>query len=493
MAKTLTIAASNYLPYFKTSTAKVREMLRKTNVINFEAVTDDIANAPQEGAEVVYKDDTRFLFGGFITRVQPTETGKGEHFKYQVEASGYDFIFNNKIVRRAYSNATLAAIVTDIIEDFVGTSYGFDLTNVLTGPTIETVSFDHISVRRAFEKLSKLTGYVWYVDYEKKLYFQTATTTAAPEAITDADDNAEEVQISYDTSQVRNSVIVIGSPDGIQSLDPVTQTFDGDGETRSWELDEKPSQVEYIKLNGVSQQFSLDVNERETDYFVYSFEGKSFKLTEAQTTPVGGGTPDEIEIKYYPRIPIVDQQTDPASIAFFAALDGGDGVYEYTIKDTSIGSTAEATDRAEQELEEYAMPLVEGTIKTRTGLLGAGAIFRPGQVLTVNLPSHGLATDTAFLIQEVQIEVVEGSDTEYLYTLKFGGKIVGVQEFLETLAAQQSGGEEVADATEIITIEHVSDELVFEDDGATMAVESGVYEYGPGGSPQGKWNMSEYA
>jgi len=493
MAKTLTVAGANYLPYAKTSTVRIREMLRKTNVMNFEAVTEGIANAPQEGAEIVYKDGSRFLFGGFISRVQPTETGLGEFFKYQVEASGYDYIFNNKIVRRAYSNETLGDIVADIIADFVGTSYGFDLTNVLTGPTIETVSFDHISVRKAFEKLAKLTGYVWYVDYEKNLYFQTVTTSPAPEAITDADENAMEVQISYDTSQVRNSVIVIGSSDGVQSLDPVTQTFEGDGETRSWELDEKPSEVIHIKLNGVSQQFSLEVNERDTDYFTYNFTGKSFKVTDAQTTPVGGGTPDEIEISYYPRIPIIEQRTDPASIAFFAALDGGDGVYEYTIKDNSIGSIEEAQARADQELEEYGMPLVEGTIRTRTGLLAGGSIFVPGQALTVNFPSYGLSTDTVFLIQEVQINVVEGSDTEYEYIIKFGGKIVGIQEFLETLASQQAEGEEVATDDEIITIEHATDSMEFEDQAPTTSIQTPPFEYGGGGNPQGKWNLSEWA
>ena len=465
-------------------------MLRKTNVMTFGAVTEGIGNAPQEGAELVYKDGARFLFGGFITRVQPQETGKGEFFKYDVEVSDYATIFNNKIVRRAYSGQTLLAIVTDIMEDFVGTVYGFDLTNVQTGPVIDTVSFDHITVRKAFEKLTKLTGYVWYVDYEKNLYFQTVTTEAAPESFTDASANAEKIDISYDTSQVRNSVIVIGNAAGVQSLDPIDQHFEGDGDTRAWQLEEAPSEVISIELNSVSQQFSLDVNERETDVFVYSFTGESFRLVETATTPTAGM---DIDISYYPRIPIVEQQVDSASVAFFAALDGGDGVYEYTIKDTSIGSLEEAAVRAAQELEEYSMPLVEGVITTRSGLLGGSSVFKPGQYVTVNLPTLGLATDTVFLIQEVQIELEEGSSTEYIYTIKFGGKIVGVQEFLETLAAQQTEGENVNDAAEIITIEHVTDSMVFDDTAPSTNIDTPPYKYGNTGTPRGKWNLSEWA
>ena len=492
MSKTLTIAGDNYLTFYKTSSSKIREMLRKTNVMNLEIVTKGISDAPQQGAEIIYKDGTRFLFGGYISRVQPQEVGIGEQFTFSVECSGYDYIFNSKIARRAYSNKTLKYIVEDLVDTYIGSVYGFTTTNVQTGPTIESITFDHINIRKCFEKLSKLTGYVWYVDYEKNLYFQTTTSEAAPETITDTSDNTEEIEISYDTSQCRNSVIVIGSTEGVQSLDPSTETFTGDGETRSWVLEEKPSQIDYIKLNGVTQQFSLDVNERETDYFVYSYSGQSFKLTEAQTTPVGGGTPDTIEIKYYPRIPCVEQKTDATSIAFFQALDGGNGTREYTIKDTAITTLEEASARAQQELREYAMPLVEGKIITRTGLLSPGSIFKPGQYLTVNLPSYGLSTDTTFLIQEVNIEPMEGSTTEYKYTIKFGGKIVGVQEFLETLAAQQEAGNETDIADEIITIEHVADTLLFEDGGATPLIETPPYKYAGAGSPTGKWGLSEW-
>lgn len=490
MAKTLTIAGVNYLPYYKTNTAKIKETLRKTNVMNLEIVTKGFTNAPQEGGEIVFKDGSRFLFGGYISRVQPKETGKGDLFNFAVEASDYSYIFNSKIARRAYTNKTLLYIVTDLMGEYVDTSYGYDLTNVQTGPTIDSISFDHISIRACFEKLSKTTGYVWWVDYEKKIYFQTQTTSNAPETFTDASANADSININYDTSQVRNSVIVIGSSNGVESLDLVDEHFEGDGETVSWELDNKPSTVVSIKLNTVSKQFSLDLNERDTDYFVYSFTSQNFRTTTSSPTPSIG---DDLDISYYPRIAIIEQLTDPASIAFFAALDGGDGKYEYTIKDASITSLDEAQARAQVELDEYSMPLVKGIVTTRSGLLSGGSIFQPGQLLTVNLPTQGLSTDTAFMIQEVTIEVLDGSASEYLYTIQFGGKIVGIQEFLETLAAQQTEGSSTDSTAEILTIEHVTDTLEFDDsDTATDTIETPPYHY-TSGAPVGKWNLSEWS
>lgn len=371
---------------------------------------------------------------------------------------------------------------------YVDSSYAFNLTNVATGPTISSISFDHISVRKCFEKLQKLTGYIWYVDYEKKLYFKLPTATAAPEGITDSTNNFESVSLEYDTSQVRNSVIVIGSDDGEESESTITESFTGDGETRAWELDAKPSQILSITVNGISKQFSLDLNERDTDVFVYSFEGMSFRQTDAQTTLTGG---DTILITYYPRIPIIVRRTHADAIAFFAANDGGDGVYEYTLKESSITSKDEAAARADQELEEFSMPLVTGRFVTRTSLLTGGSIFQPGQYVVVNLPTYGIATDTAFLIQEVEISITEDSSTtEYTYRVRFGGKMVGVREFLESLASET---DEVQDATQILTIEQLTDSAEVADAAPTRALFTPPFQWGAGGSPQLIWNLGEWS
>lgn len=493
MAKTLTVAGDDFLPQYKTNSARIRELVQnKSSVMNLQITVAPGQEPPQEGAEIVFKDGSRFLFGGYITRVASREIGEGQLFIYDVEASDYSWILNNKVARRSYQNKTLEFIVEDLLDTYLDASYGFTDTHVATGPTVDSITFDHVSLRKCFEKLQKLTGYVWYVDYEKNVYFTSPTATAAPESITDTSGNFEAVAISYDTSQVRNSVIVIGDADGEQDSNTTTQTFEGDGETRAWELDFKPSEVASIKLNAVSKQFSLDVNERDTDVFVYSFSGSSFRLTDSHTTPVGGGTPDEIEIVYYGRIPIIAKEIDPASIAFFAALDGGDGTYEYTIKDASVTSKEEASSRARQELDEFADPLVNGTFKTRTTLLSGGSVFEPGQLLTVNLPTHGISEDAGFLIQEVNVSMVEDAGsgvTEYSYEVRFGGKLVGVQEFLESLAAEEG---DVTDAEIVLTIESTSDSLVADDDAPSHDIVSPPFQYGPGGSPGGKWGMAEW-
>jgi hypothetical protein len=487
----LTIAGVDFLPQYKTNSARIRELVQnKSGVMNFEVTVKSGQSVPQEGSEIVFKDQSRFLFGGYITRITPVEIGKGSMFVYTVEASDYGFILNNKIAKRAYANQTLGAIVADLMNTYMDASYGFDLTNVLTGPTLTSIVFDHISLRKCFEKLSKLTGYVWYVDYQKKLYFTTQTTTPAPETITDAGSNCQQVTVAYDTTQVRNRVIVIGSSVGEAANAPTTQSFTGDTISRIFALDDIPASVAYIKLNGVSQNFHVATEQVASDYAVYYADAVQIRLADSAATPGGG---DTIEVQYYPYIAVIAERQDDDSIAFFAALDGGDGVWDYTIKDQSITTKQEAADRAAKELAEFADPIVKGIFVTRTSLLSPGSVFSVGQVLTVNLATYGISTDTTFLIQEVNIEMIEDSETdriEYIYTVRFGGRLTGVQEFLEGLASES---DEVADATEIKTIELLTDSAQTADLNLSHANFTPPFKYGNSGTPRGRWNLSEWA
>lgn len=475
--KTLTLAGTNFMPRVVTHKSFISEKIQNTaNTCNIQLVIKTGQTLPSEGSEIVYKDGARFLFGGYLTRTEPVETGEGQLFTYDIEATDYSWIFGQKVARKAYTNATLKAIVEDLLSTYLDASYGFTTTNVQTGPTIDSITFDHISLRRCFEKLSKRTGFIWWVDYEKNLYFQDRDTTEAGEVITDSSDNFEEISLTYDTTQVRNSIIVIGSSAGEESESLNVDTFTADGETRSWQLDDKPSTIQSITLGGVSQQFSLDLNERDTDTFVYNFNDKRVYLTDSTATP---SNPTQIVVTYYPRIPIIKKLRDTDSIATMAALDGGDGVFEYTIKEPSITSKAEAQERAQQELNEFADPLLNGVFKTRTSLL-AGTIFAPGEILRVTLPSWGISTESAFLIQQVDIEMVEdepSGTTEYIYTVRFGGKVVDIETFLAHIA---DDGGEVEEADLILTVEQVTDAANFEDSTPTTSIDTPPYKVGPG-------------
>lgn len=488
---TVTIAGADLTSQYQTGSLSITEQINnKSNSATLRMAASSSGTVPQPGAAISISDSARtpmLLFAGFVSRVRTVEYGVGSFFTYELEATDYTYILLNRVAARDYTNQTLAYIVADLIGGWAD-DQSFDLTNVATGPTIASVAFNYVSLRSCFEQLAKLTGYVWWVGYDKKIYFQTPTTTAAPDTFKDsAPSNHESVTIHYDTSQVRNSITVHGSSDGEASANTVVQSFTANGTQTSWELDNKPDSIVSITVDGVAQQFSLDVNQQDTDEFVYSFSGASISIAASGTTPTNGQI---VAVTYYPRIPIIANVQDAPSIAFFKAYEGGTGIHDGVISDTSVKTKAQARERGLQELEEFAMPLVTGKVLTRSDMLAANTIFRPGQALTVNLPSWGISTDTAYLIQQVRTWLNEdGSSIIYTYEITFGGKPVGVQEFLETLVPRGGVSRETIEVLHAAGVETAT----ASDSAPDMDTFTPPFQYGPGGSPQGKWGLSEWS
>lgn len=455
MALTLTIGGSNFLPQYKTNSATIREQLQnRGNTLTLQITKLPSQTKPSEGKEIIFKDGSRFLFAGFITRVEPVEIGEGQLFVYTVEATDYTYVLINHNAQKTYENKTLAYIVDDLFDTYIPL-YSFDVTNVDTGPTIDKIAFNHINLRKALEKLSQYTNYEWWVDYERKLYFKPKDYTSAPESFTDSSNNFADINIEVDVTQVRNSVVVKGLREETSTF--FQQTIVADGVAREWLLREKPKTMQYIKLNTVSQVVGVDPldNDNEASYdFMFNFQEKFIRCSSAQATPADG---DELEVSYKYEVPVIVKLKSALSVAAMQALEGGDGLHEITITDTSIRSKDVARQRALKELDEYANPLINATVLTRTGLLTAGSYFRPGQQLTINLPTWGISTDSIYLIQEVTTQLFEdGTNIEYNYTIRFGGRLLNATAFLESLASE----EKVIDATEEIDrIEALQEDL----------------------------------
>jgi len=505
MALTLTIGGSNFLPQYKTGSAQITEQLQnRGNTLRLQLTKKTSQSSPSEGEEIIFKDGSRFLFGGFISRVQPQEVGEGQLFIYDIEATDYTYIPINKSAQITYQNQTLQYIVEDLVSQYVDAGYGITTTNVAVGPTINTIAFNHISLRKAFEKLSAVTGYEWYIDYEKDLHFKAPDSVNAPEQITDTSANFVDISISVDVSQLRNSIVVKGGRE--ETALYFQQIIVADGEAREWLLREKPTDFEYLKLNTVTQDVGVDPIDEDTGFdFMFNYQEKFIRCTDTTTTPADL---DEIEVSYKYEVPVIVKVKNASSVTAMAAIEGGDGLHEYVITDTAIKSKAEARARALKELDQYANPLVNADFSTRTGLLQAGSYFKAGQILTVNLPTWGILVDTQYLIQSVITTMVEdGTSIEYTYNVRFGGRLLNATSFLESLAGQENV---VLASEEIDRIEVIAEEIVITEDisrdpltvniSESLSIAEAIaedivtppFEYGPGGNPQGVWNASEW-
>ena len=506
MALTLTVGGNNFLPQYKTNSFEKTEILQnRGNTARFEIIKKPSDNAPEQGKELIFKDGARFLFAGFISKVTPIEIGRGQLFVYDVEVTDYTYIVINKNAQKTYTNQTLKYIVEDLMTTYVDSGYSITTGGVDTGPTIDTVSFNHISLRKCFEKLAKISGYEWWIGYNKVLYFKSKSALTAPEQITDSSDNHETLSIETDLAQVRNSIVVQGGQEETTAY--FSQTIEADGVAREWPLREKPTTLEYIKEAAVAQTVGEDPTDEETgNDYMYNKAEKYVRVVSGDPTPAAGV---QIEVSYKYEVPVIIILESPSSIAAMKALEGGDGIHAYTIFESSIKSKDEARQRALKELTEYANPQVNGYFTTRTGLLSVGTYFEPGQEITINSPSWGINTDTKYLIQEVITTLIEdGSNIEYHYTVRFGGRLIDTIVFLESLASKEDtvfATQEIA-KIKAITEEMTIGEVIARDPLLKTVTETVViseviskqnqtppFQYGPAGSPQGVWGASEWS
>lgn len=437
---TLTIGGVNFLPRYVTGSARISESINNQgNSLTMSLVVKTGQALPSIGSEIVFKDGVRYLFGGYISKLSPREFGVGQLIEYRLEATDYTSLLQNKNAGENYTNVTLRSIVIDVITKYVNSGYGVTYANTATGPTITTVAFNHISLRKCFENLAKLSGFIWWIDYQKDVHFiDPGGANSAPEQIRDdAPTNYENVNITLDVSQVRNNITILG---GTTESSSYPQVILGDANAREWVLLYPVRTMTSIELDTgagyVSKTFGVDpVDDELSFYFMYSPTRGSIRASSGSATP---GATHKIRVTYTYPLPVISQVSDAISIAALKAIEGGDGLHSYTIQDTTILSSDQAQKRALKELDQFSNPILSGMFRTRTGLLSVGSYFIPGQALTVNLPSWGISTNTTYTIQKVMTTLVEsGNAIEYIYEVTFGGRLLGVVDFLIALGTPE--------------------------------------------------------
>ncbi len=94
---------------------------------------------------------------------------------------------------------------------------------------------------------------------------------------------------------------------------------------------------------------------------------------------------------------------DATEITARQAIEGGSGIYENVYSDSNIVSLLVAEDVADNLLKKH------GRVPIHIEFESFETDWRAGTKLKVNLPSHGISTDTYFLVEKVEIQDIGGN------------------------------------------------------------------------------------
>ena len=317
---------------------------------------------PQATQTIELKDTTLgiILFGGIIAKPE-LQVGSPGTSDWTLNCVGYAFWADSRIVSYEYTNTSMGAIIRDLTTNAAA---GITTNNVVTGPTITSVSGKFEPLSKAWSKITQMastqTTYGWWVDGSQDLHVtDEAQAQAAGVTFTDVPTtshlNAEAhyetgFKYSWDAAQLANRIYVIGGNIPTSQSDHWT----GTGSRRSFALTypyDSGSQFKAaLKVGGNSTVIS----QQTTDpwYFQQDPTTGLWNIVASVTTNTptpGNGV--SIDLTYGYLVTEVSIVQNTTSISKYNG--GNSGYYDATVADQNLLTLVQTNQRGQHEVAEY--------------------------------------------------------------------------------------------------------------------------------------------
>ena len=408
---------------------------------------------PKINDEIIILDGTNRIFGGIITTVD-VSVESVNLVNYRVKCVDFSYLLDRKVVLERFRGKTIDFIINFILNKYDTES--FTMNNVIGSQVINSVTFNRITFSECIEKLAGLTGFSWYIDYNKDIHFFPKNEKMAPITITDDSNNYiwDSLNIQNDLNQMRNSVFVQGGEEiGNERTEDFTAL--GDEDERSYfRLAHKFSERPAVLLNGIVVDVGIENLDNDNDFeAMFSFSQKYIRFTFGNIPSIN----DVISVTGIPLFPIVVRVQSPVSIAEY-------GLKEFVITDATIQSRDEAKSRAKAELKAYQNGLQEASFRTYSKGL------RSGQTITVNSPLRGINED--FMIQSVNFKMIDNDNGEWTVTLATL-RAIGIISFLQNLMREQGITENESET--LLTFIDIDESMTLQDEIISIESQEGPY------------------
>lgn len=366
-----------------------------------------------KGMEVSVDDDEIMVFAGKVFKPR----GAGDIVKeVSVSCTDYSMLVDKRIIAEAYENTLAGGIVQDFIAKYFADE-GVTAGNIQDGPVISKAVFNYDDGNKAMGYLSDLTGFFWEVDKDLKLNFFDKSTYTAPFALTNDSGNYKNLSVEEDASEYRNRQYLRAGQD-ISTTQ--TRTFKGDGETQVFAVELPIAEEPVIKVNGVAK--TVGIRGLETGFNWYW--NKNDKTVSQDTTGTKLTASDTLLVDFKGFYPIIIVAESNGEIESRKAIEGGSGIYENVLEETSIDTRDAALEYTDKLLEKYGfVPKVVNFEAYQAGL-------KAGQLLPITNTKYNLSGN--FLINSVTARDNNGL-MQYNVKCLDGSKLGGWEKFFKGL------------------------------------------------------------
>lgn len=421
MALSVTIAGADKTALWRVGSLRINSRIGARNRASFGLVDTTGAYRPDVNAEIVIADGSTRYFAGYIDSFTEALTidGNQASLSYEVEAVSYDALCDRRLVAASYENPTqtLFDLVNDIATNTLAGD-GLTTTNVDTGPVIDRIKFNYVPASRVFDELANISGYAWWVDENKNLYFKPRAGVAAPIAATAA--NTRNVSITKTPEVYRNKQLVRAGVDLTASR---TENFAGDGTQKAWTL-AYPVGLEptSITVGGVGKTIGIKQVDTGKDWYYQIAD--PIIVQDDGAAAVGAGV--AIAVTYQGQYPILISAQADSEVAIQAAITGASGVFEAIEQRPNIDDDDAALSIAQGLLRRY------GKITRRLRFETDTAGLRPGQIMSATYTPHGVSG--TWLVDAVDAVDRFGKDLVWTIEALDGESVGGWGAFFEALS-----------------------------------------------------------
>jgi hypothetical protein len=415
---------------FRSGSLEIEDTINERSMARLQLVDVSMTMDLQDGQQIqIYDDFASLIFAGFLLYPKKHVPLAKNAWYYDIECVDNHQIADRWLVAKTYVNTAVHTIVNDLYTTYLVPD-GITLGNIATtSVTLDKASFPRVgTVSDALNELCDITGFNWYIDYDKKFYFTPRSFFTAPFGITSTS-SINNVQVRQDRSQYRNRQYIRGGQIQTDEIALEKPTPNPDGVSRvfitRFPISDKPR----IFINSVEiTATDIGINGVDKNKKYYYDVGKNAIVQDGTQTVLS--TTDVIQVTYKGLISLAVVSEDVVAIANRASLEGNTGVYERIDVDTSIVSRGEAISIATGKLEKYTKVARQITYDTYTAGLAAG------QLQTITLPEYNISS-TDFLIDKVTISELDGAG-RLVYTVHAidGDPLGGWQKFYNDLLKQ---------------------------------------------------------
>lgn len=406
---------NNKSVFVKKNSLNINDVLNERTNCSFTVIEPTFEIT--KGMDVYIQQDEIIIFAGKVFKPK----SQGDKIKEViVSCIDYSQMIDKRVIAEVYENTLAGDIVRDLINKY------FAEEGVLAGKIsdsllISRAVFNYDNGNMAMNYIADVTGYYWEIDKDKKLNFFNKSTYSAPFQLTDTSRNYKDLKAEEDASKYRNRQYTRG---GYSVSSTQTRNFKGDGEAQTWTVDLPLAKQPVIKVN--SEVKSVGVRGLDTDReFYWSYNDKSISQETAGTKLTAN---DVISIQFQGLYPIIVVAENSKQIDERKAIEGGSGIYESVVEESSLDSQSAALEYTQGMLDKYGfIPKVVNFNTYSHGL-------RAGQLIPINNTKHCL--NGVFLIESVTTRA-DGNNTLYSVKCLDGNNIGGWTNFFKSLVQKQ--------------------------------------------------------